>query len=135
METIRPQVIAGVDASRTSRMDAAAVTNLVERAKRGDEAAFGDLMRLYERRIIAVGIQMGLSRDDAMDACQDTFIKVFRYISRFRSGEIFYRWLYRIAVHSICDHLRWSRPPGVVSIEEIGPALAGRLQTGGTTLE
>jgi len=47
-------------------------------------------MRLYERRIIALGVQMGLHRDDALDACQDAFVKVFRYIRRFRSGHSFY---------------------------------------------
>jgi len=135
METTKPQVIAGVEASRTSAVESAVVSDLVERAKRGDEAAFGDLMRLYERRIIAIGVQMGLSHDDALDACQDTFVKVFSYISRFRSGEIFFRWLYRIAIHAICDHLRWSRPAGVVSIEDIGHAPARALRSGGIPLE
>ena len=76
-------------------------------------------MRLYERRIIGIGIQMGLSREDALDACQDAFVKVFRYIGRFRSGESFFKWLYRIAINTIYDHLRISRPPGVISIEEV----------------
>jgi RNA polymerase sigma-70 factor (ECF subfamily) len=104
------------------------VAALVERAKCGDANAFGDLMRLYEHRIIALGIQMGLSREDAQDACQDAFIKVFRYIGRFRSGHSFYRWLYRIAIHAVYDHLRWSRPPGVASIEEVVSGGAGGLQ-------
>jgi len=92
---------------------------LVERAKGGEAAAFDDLMRLYEHRIIAIGLQMGLSRDDAMDACQDAFVKVFRYIGRFRSGELFFKWLYRIAIHAIYDHLRHARHPGIISIQDL----------------
>lgn len=98
----------------------AEVTALVERAKAGDAGAFGDLMRVYEARIISIGIQMGLSRDDSLDACQDAFVKVFRYIGRFRSGESFFKWLYRLAINTIYDHLRMCRHPGVISIEELG---------------
>ncbi len=64
-------------------------------------------------------MQMGLSRDDALDACQDAFVKVFRYIAGFRSGLSFYRWLHRIAIHAIYDRFRWSRPTGFISIEEL----------------
>lgn len=95
------------------------VTALVERAKMGDPAAFGDLMRLHERRVIAIGVQMGLSVDDAQDACQETFLKVFRYIGRFRSGESFFKWLYRIAIHAIYDHIGRGRHPGVVSLDDL----------------
>src|SRR5260221_2292981 len=107
------------------------VSALVERAKAGEAAAFDGLMLLYERRIIAMGVQMGLSRDDALDACEDTFVKVFRYIGGFRSGESFFKWLYRIAVHAVYDQLKRSRPAGVISLEEIDPARAGRLKDSG----
>lgn len=106
-------------AAGSARGEPAEVTALVERAKAGDAEAFGDLMHLYERRIIGIGIQMGLSREDSLDACQDAFVKVFRYIGRFRSGEAFFKWLYRIAVNTIYDHLRISRSPGTISIEEM----------------
>ncbi|HEV8701851.1 MAG TPA: sigma-70 family RNA polymerase sigma factor [Candidatus Polarisedimenticolia bacterium] len=89
------------------------------RAKAGDADAFAGLMHLYERRIIGIGIQMGLSREDALDACQDSFVKVFRYIGRFRSGESFFKWLYRIAINTIYDHLRINRPAEIVSLEEV----------------
>lgn len=103
------------------------VTALVDRAKTGDALAFEELMRLYERRIILLGMQMGLSRDDSLDTCQETFIKVFRYIGRFRSGESFFKWLYRIAIHAIYDQLKKSRNAGMVSIEEIGPEESAAL--------
>ena len=108
-----------VVAAGPSRGEPAEVTALVESAKSGDADAFGGLMHLYERRIIGIGMQMGLSREDALDACQDSFVKVFRYIGKFRSGESFFKWLYRIAINTIYDHLRIRRSPGVISIEDM----------------
>ena len=119
MDLTRPRAAVDLDCHPTIRGESPQVTALVERAKGGDADAFSDLVRLYEGRIIGIGMQMGLSREDALDACQDTFVKVFRYIAGFRSGLSFYRWLHRIAIHAIYDRFRWSRPAGVISIEDL----------------
>ena len=124
---------AGV-AAGSARGEPAEVTALVERAKAGDADAFGDLMHLYERRIIGIGIQMGLSREDSLDASQDSFVKVFRYIGKFRSGESFFKWLYRIAINTIYDHLRISRSPGVISIEEMAGETKLEIADGGVPM-
>lgn len=105
------------------------VTRLVELAKAGDPEAFAGLMHLYERRVIGLGVQMGLSQDDAMDACQDAFVKVFRYIGRFQSGRAFFKWLYRIAIHSIYDQMRRTRGDPVVSMEELEPSQVGQVKS------
>jgi RNA polymerase sigma-70 factor (ECF subfamily) len=120
MNVTRPRSMSevGVPAG-SARGEPAEVTALVVRAKAGDADAFAGLMHLYERRIIGIGIQMGLSREDALDACQDSFVKVFRYIGRFRSGESFFKWLYRIAINTIYDHLRINRLADIVSLEEV----------------
>lgn len=118
----------------SARGEPAEVTALVERAKAGDADAFAGLMHLYERRIIGIGIQMGLSREDSLDACQDAFVKVFRYIGRFRSGESFFKWLYRIAINAIYDHLRINRTPGVISLEEMEGEGRPEIADGGIPL-
>jgi len=109
-----------------------AVTQLVDRAKAGDPDAFADLMHTYETRIIALGIHMGLSRDDAMDACQDAFVRVFRHIARFESGRIFFKWLYRIAIHAVYHQMRRTRRHAGVSIDDpaIQPELLDRSPGG-----
>ena len=119
MESIKTEALPQYKTSEPGGGESPEVTALVERAKEGDGEAFGDLMRLYERRIIAIGVQMGLSRDDAQDACQDAFTKVFKHIKRFRSGHSFFRWLYRIAIHAVYDHLRWVRRPATMSLEDL----------------
>jgi RNA polymerase sigma-70 factor (ECF subfamily) len=113
-----------------------AITLLVDRAKAGDPDAFADLMRTYESRIIALGIHMGLSRDDAMDACQDAFVRVFKHIARFESGRIFFKWLYRIAIHAVYHQMRRTRRHSGVSIDDpaIQPALLDRSPGGAVHL-
>ena len=91
-------------------------------------------MLLYERRIIGLGMQMGLSKDDALDACQDAFVKVFRYIHRFRSGESFFKWLYRIALNAVHDHLRRNRPRGLISLQDLASGRAEQIEGGETPL-
>jgi RNA polymerase sigma-70 factor (ECF subfamily) len=101
------------------------ITQLVDRAKAGDADAFADLMRTYESRIIALGIHMGLSRDDALDACQDAFVRVFKHIARFESGRIFFKWLYRIAIHAVYHQLNRARRHAAVHIDD--PAIQTEL--------
>ena len=129
MSTIKTQILEGVHTEEPAPAESREVTALVDRAKGGDAQAFEGLMRLYERRVILLGMQMGLSREDAMDSCQETFVKVFRYIGRFRTGESFFKWLYRIAIHMIYDQLRKSRSVAMVSIDEIGPDVSAGLWT------
>lgn len=95
------------------------ITDLVRRAQAGEPEAFEGLMRAYEGRVIALGMQMGLSRDDALDACQETFIKVFRYIGRFDTGRSFFKWLYRIAIHAIYDQMRRTHYAPTVSLDDL----------------
>jgi RNA polymerase sigma-70 factor (ECF subfamily) len=135
VDSTKPGMIAEGVGAALAEGESPQVTALVERAKGGEADAFDDLMRLYERRVISVGVQMGLSADAALDACQDTFVKVFRYIHRFRSGESFYRWLYRIAVNTVYDHLRQARPKWAVSMEDVGGAAAQAVRAPGVPVE
>ena len=105
-----------------SAAESSGISRLVERAKAGDADAFADLMRLYERRIVALGMQMGLSREDALDATQESFVKVFKYLSSFQSGRSFFKWLYRIAIHTIYDALRARQGRQTVALEEVDGA-------------
>ena len=133
MDLLKEGTLTDVEAADVPAAEAPAespeVTRLVELAKGGDPEAFAGLMRLYERRVIGLGVQMGLSQDDAMDACQDSFVKVFRYIGRFQSGRAFFKWLYRIAIHSIYDQMRRTRGEPVVSMEELESSLVSQVKS------
>ncbi len=82
---------------------------LVALSQAGDRKAFSRLVEKYQRR--AYGIAMGVLRnpEDAMDAAQDAFIKVFRNINGFKGDSSFYTWLYRIVVNVCIDKIRKRR--------------------------
>ncbi len=79
---------------------------LIRRAQGGYREAFDGLLVRYESRALSIARQMGLSREDAQDVAQEAFLKLFRYIRKFRNGESFTNWFYRIVVHAVYDHLR-----------------------------
>lgn len=79
---------------------------LIERAKKGDADAFNDLMGRYSRTIFNIGLQMLRDRDDASDMTQETMLKVYRALPRFRGDSSFSTWVYRIMVNTCRDFLR-----------------------------
>jgi RNA polymerase sigma-70 factor (ECF subfamily) len=68
-----------------------------------------------------MAVQMGLSPPDSQDACQEVFLRVFRYLGGFGIGRNFEAWLWRIAVNVIYDSLRKRRDREEVSWEGIFP--------------
>jgi RNA polymerase sigma-70 factor (ECF subfamily) len=79
---------------------------LVQRARRGDDAAFRTLMERYQRKVYAIAYGMVRNPDLAMDLCQDAFIKVHLYLDSFQGNSSFYTWLYRLVVNRCIDHIR-----------------------------
>lgn len=63
------------------------------------EAAFRELMQLYKERLYWHIRKIVINHDDADDVLQNTFIKVFRSIDRFKGDSKLYSWLYRIATN------------------------------------
>jgi RNA polymerase sigma-70 factor (ECF subfamily) len=74
--------------------------SLVQRAQVGECGAFNVLVRKYRHRIMKITLRYTRNNADAEDAVQETFIKAFRALHRFRGEAAFSSWLYRIAVNS-----------------------------------
>ncbi len=83
--------------------------DLVRRATAGEEAAFAELVRLYERRAWRVARNMVPGDEDARDLVQEAFLRVFRNLERFDYQHAFSTWLYRIVSNLAIDHLRRRR--------------------------
>lgn len=79
---------------------------LVARCQAGDRTAFRSLVERYQRRAYAIALGMLKQPDDAMDATQEAFVKVFKRIDGFKGDSSFYTWLYRIVVNVCIDHCR-----------------------------
>jgi RNA polymerase sigma-70 factor (ECF subfamily) len=64
-----------------------------------DEAAFNELVTLYERRVFALVFRMIGRREEAEDLAQEVFVQVFKAIDQFRGDAKLSTWIYRIAVN------------------------------------
>ena len=84
----------------------AAERELIEAAQRGDQGAFSELVRLYDRSVLRIALRILRSQEDARDAYQEAFLKVYRKLDTFRFQCRFHTWLYRIATNVCLDHLR-----------------------------
>ncbi len=83
---------------------------LVAAAKRGDAAAFEELVNRYERKIFRLTMNITRNREDAEDAMQDAFLKSYAHLKDFQEESRFYTWLVRIAANEALMRLRKRRP-------------------------
>jgi RNA polymerase sigma-70 factor (ECF subfamily) len=79
---------------------------LVEEARRGSRAAFGELVLRYERRLLRVILQFVRDRDQAEDLAQETFVRAYQRLDQFDPSRRFGPWLFRIGVNLTLDYLR-----------------------------
>lgn len=82
------------------------MSDLVERARRGDEEAFDRLYRENVERVYAVCLRMCADRDLAERLTQDAFVRGWRGLKAFRGGSRFSTWLHRIAVNVVLEDQR-----------------------------
>ena len=87
---------------------------LVRRAQEDDLWAAEQLVRRYQKKVYSLAYHMSFGdRDEALDLTQESFLRVFRSIKRFRGDSSFHTWLYRIVVNACMDARRrrgrWSK--------------------------
>ena len=82
------------------------VFSLVQRAKNGDLSAFDSLIIRYRQRLYSVIYNMTMNAEDAADLTQESFVKAFRSLAKFREKSSFYTWLYRIGVNLTLTYLK-----------------------------
>jgi len=79
---------------------------LIRKIKKGDDAAFQELMSRYLRHIFNFILQYVRVREEAEDVTQDTFFKTWKYIRRFKDGMRFKPWLFTIARNTALDYIK-----------------------------
>src|SRR6266852_3119207 len=92
---------------------------LVRRARRGDLAAYDDLVRRYQERIYATIYHMTSNHEDANDLAQEAFIKAFHALKSFKGGSSFYTWVYRIAVNKTINFLKQRKNKAQLSLDDL----------------
>jgi RNA polymerase sigma-70 factor (ECF subfamily) len=79
---------------------------LVARTRRGDVEAFNRLAERWEKRLYNYLLRLLESREDALDACQEAFLKAYQSIGTLADAEKFPQWLFRIAHNQAFSQLR-----------------------------
>lgn len=91
---------------------------LVERAKRGDVAAFEQLIGQYEKKVFNEAYRLTGNREDAFDIAQEAFVKVYTSLPDFRGDSSFSTWLLRIVRNACFDELRKRKRERSASLQE-----------------
>ncbi len=79
---------------------------LVRAVLKGDQTSYRVIVERYQGRVHAVIYGMVRNREDARDLTQETFVRAYQNLSRFRIESGFYTWVYRIAMNTTIDHIR-----------------------------
>ena len=79
------------------------LVHLIHRAAGGDTAAFEQIMIHSQQRVMAMTWRILGNEADARDASQEVFLRVYKYLGRFKQDQDFFAWLYQITVNVCRD--------------------------------
>ena len=99
----------------------------VERAKSGDRAALGELVRAVSDDVYGLAVRMLWHPQDAEDAAQEILVRVITGLDRFRSESSFRTWVYRVACNTLLSLRAQRMERQSLSFEEMGEDLARGL--------
>lgn len=96
--------------------------NTIRRCLERDDDAFAEIVDAYDRQIYNVAYRMLGDAEEARDATQEVFIKVYQTLHTFRFQSRFSSWVYRVAMNTVIDYRRrWLRHP----LKRLEDVLAG----------
>ena len=79
---------------------------IIEKARNGDEQAFGQVVQAYRKRILGTIARLIGRPEDVEDVGQEVFVRLYYSLDQLRSPEVFEPWLYRLTVNAAYDYLR-----------------------------
>ena len=97
------------EAPRNPEAEAAEAAALMERVREGDREAFMAVVRLYQRKVFVMAYSILRDREDALDAVQETFLRLHQRAGLYRPGSSFQAWLLQMAKNISIDSYRKHR--------------------------
>ena len=94
------------------------IHQLIKGAQAGERAAFDQLMEMHQQRVVTLAWRLLGTREDARDAAQEAFLRVFRHLHKYDARYDFNGWLYRIVVNVCRDLQRQRGRHGGLSLDE-----------------
>ncbi len=98
--------------------------SLLRRARAGDRAAFDRLMAVHERRVLSTALRLLGRMEDAQDAAQETFLRLYRGLDRVDAALPLEPWLYRVTVNVCRDLGRERGRRRAVPLDELAEPVA-----------
>src|ERR1700691_1296967 len=92
--------------------------DLVHATKNGDVAAFEQLVKKYDRKLLRIAQSVTHNSEDSEDAVQEAFLKAFQNLDQFRGDSQFSTWLIRITLNQSLMKLRKQRAIREVPLDE-----------------
>lgn len=86
---------------------------IIEKCKNGDREAFNTLVEMYQQQVFNIAYGMLSDYEDASDASQEVFIKIYKSIASFKGQASFATWMYRICANVCNDMLRKRQRRGI----------------------
>ena len=93
------------------------IAALTRQAQAGNREAFEELLALHERQVFATAARLLGRREEARDAAQEVFLRLFRHLGRLKSEDTIGPWLYRVTVN-VCHDLVRRRRQSEARLEE-----------------
>ena len=97
------------EASEVPEDGTAEIGSLLERIQAGDREAFMTVIRLFQRKVFVLAYSILRDREDALDAVQETFLRLHRKAGLYKPGNSFQGWLLQMAKNISIDHYRKHR--------------------------
>ena len=91
--------------------------DIIDKCRKRDEKAFKVLVEQFQRYAFNLAFRLVLNEEDAKDIVQESFIRIWRHISRYDSNVLFTTWLYKIVTNLCYDNLKSGRRRNNVKME------------------
>ena len=82
---------------------------LIERAQKGDNVAFNEIVLAYRKRILGTITRLIARPEDVEDVAQEVFLRLYFSLDQLRTAVVFEPWLHRLTVNAAYDYLRKQR--------------------------
>lgn len=80
--------------------------DVIKRCAKGDRKAQAYLFKQYYPYVMSISLRFSSCRDNALDILNESFLKIFKHIQTYESGNGFNAWVHRIVVNTALDHYR-----------------------------
>jgi RNA polymerase sigma-70 factor (ECF subfamily) len=117
-------------------MDKLSDQHYINQIIQGNTNVFGVLVDRYKEMIFTLALKMIKNREEAEEISQDTFIKIYNSLNKFKGDSKFSTWIYKIAYNTCLDRLKKNKKEeNTISIDEFSDHLVKTLDNALSTLE